>query len=60
MSQAGWQADSLTPDIWQAYFYTTYTTVRTAITTPIVVAFMFAVLRLAGPRTLTQATLMNK
>ena len=57
---AAWEAQSLTPTLWTDFFHTTYTTVRTAIMTPILVAFMFAVLRLAGPRTLTQATLFNK
>lgn len=41
-------------------FYTQYTTVRTAIMTPFLVAFIFVVLRVAGTRTLTQATLFNK
>jgi hypothetical protein len=60
MHQTAWRADSLTPEIWHTIFHTKYTTVRTAILTPIMVAFMFVALRLAGPRTLTQSTLLNK
>jgi uncharacterized membrane protein YcaP (DUF421 family) len=53
-------ANSLSPELWEAMFYTKYTTVRTVIMTPILVVFVFAVLRLGGTRTLTQATLFNK
>jgi hypothetical protein len=59
MSQA-WQASTLIPALWESYFYTTFTTVRTAIMTPFLCIFIFTVLRLAGARTLTQATLFNE
>lgn len=58
--QESWAADVLKPKLWEVMFYSTYTTVRTAIMTPILVVFIFVVLRVAGARTLTQATLFNK
>lgn len=60
MSSQTWMSNNLSPEQWEAMFYSKYTTVRTAIMTPILVVFIFAVLRLAGARTLTQATLFNK
>ncbi|WIA32315.1 hypothetical protein OEZ86_003155 [Tetradesmus obliquus] len=60
MATTAWRENQLSPDLWQAMFYTKYTTVRTAVITPILVVFMFVVLRAAGTRTLTQATLFNR
>lgn len=59
MSQA-WRQNSLDAQLWESMFFTTYSTVRTAIVTPILVVFIFLVLRLAGVRTMTQATLFNR
>jgi hypothetical protein len=47
MSTQGWRQNELDASLWQAMFYTKYTTVRTAIITPILVAFMFVVSALA-------------
>jgi hypothetical protein len=59
MSQT-WRQNSLTGDLWESMFFTLYTTVRTAIITPILVVLIFCTLRLSSTRTLTQATLFNK
>jgi len=40
MSQT-WRSNSLNADLWESMFYTTYTTVRTAIMTPILVVFIY-------------------
>lgn len=43
MSSQTWRQDSLDGALWKSMFYTEYTTVRTAIITPIVLVFMFVV-----------------
>jgi hypothetical protein len=43
MATQGWRQNELNPDLWQAMFDTKYTTVRTAVITPILVVFMFVV-----------------
>lgn len=43
MATAAWRANELSPDLWQSLFYTKFTTVRTAVLTPIIVVFMFVV-----------------
>jgi hypothetical protein len=48
------------PDLWSDIFYTTFTTVRSAVLTPLVMLVVFAVLRLAGQRSLTEQTLFNR
>ncbi|WIA12169.1 hypothetical protein OEZ85_012241 [Tetradesmus obliquus] len=60
MATAAWRANELSPDLWQSLFYTKFTTVRTAVLTPIIVVFMFVLLRVGGSRTLTQTTLLNR
>jgi hypothetical protein len=57
---AAWRAMVMEPHLWKALFYTTFTTVRTALITPILVLTVFAVLRLSGTRTLSQSMLFNK
>lgn len=56
---AFWQQE-IQPRFWADIFYTTYTTVRTAVLTPIIMLLVFTVLRLAGQRSLTESTLFNK
>jgi hypothetical protein len=50
----------MSPEAWADIFYTTFTTVRTAVITPIIMLVVFIVLRLAGQRSLTEQTLFNR
>jgi hypothetical protein len=50
----------MSPELWGDIFYTTFTTVRAAVITPLVMLVVFAVLRLAGQRSLTEQTLFNR
>jgi hypothetical protein len=50
----------MSPEAWADIFYTTFTTVRTAVLTPLIMLVVFVVLRLAGQRSLTEQTLLNR
>jgi len=46
--------------LWADTFFTTFTTVRTAILTPVIMIMVFTLLRLAGQKSLTEQTLFNR
>jgi hypothetical protein len=56
---AFWQ-QGMDAELWGDIWYTTFTTVRTAILTPCIMLLVFTVLRLAGHRSLAESTLFNK
>jgi hypothetical protein len=56
---AFWQ-QGMDADLWVDNWYTTFTTVRTAVLTPCIMLLVFTVLRLAGQRSLAEQTLFNK
>lgn len=56
---AYWQ-QGMDADLWVDIWYTTFTTVRTAVLTPCIMLLVFTVLRLAGQRSLAEQTLFNK
>jgi hypothetical protein len=56
---AYWQL-GLSPELWADLFYTTFTTVRSAVLNPIIMLVVFLMLRLAGQRGLTEQTLFNR